>query len=229
MNLYHEILEEYFSCLKRVVLRYTGFKFYSLVLLCSLASSVLLVSTRTGALSLTNLLNGIWFEYLWTFWSSHLGFLLVFAVIFAAVIVFNILEGPFSRRVQLPVILSRQDIRTERMMSRLNWYLSGTFLGSFLVVVPIVHLWLPSWYNATVFVAGFVSSFVSAWVGWAQSCDREFIHRLGSYRFRGRPSFDTASMGAEPIEVKQELAHYDRLQQILATRVNAITQNHAVA
>jgi hypothetical protein len=181
------------------LLRYTGFKFYALLLLCCLACSVLLVAVRIGALSLPNLLNSIWLEYLWTFWTSHLWSLIVFTVIFIAVIALNILEGPFSRRVPLSLILSRQDNRTERTLSKVNWYLSAVFFAVFVMVVPIVHLWLPSWYNAAVFVGGLLSSFVSAWFGWARSCDKKYVHRLGDYRFRGAPSLYTASLGAEPV------------------------------
>ena len=211
---YPEFFEESISRMKRLALRYTGFKFYLLVLLCGFIWSILLTAFRVQALSPTDLLGVTWFEYLWIFWGSHPWFLLIFTIIFIAVIVLNVLEGPFSKRVLLLPALSHQDDRTRRLLGKLNWYLSGAFFLSFLMVVPVIHLWLPAWYSAAAFVAGLASTLISAWFALVRPDGKPHIQRLGRYRFRGAPSFNTASMGAEAMEVKRELAHYERLREV---------------
>ena len=215
MTNYADRFEEGVARIKRLGSRYTGFKFYLLILLCSFIASLLWTAHNVDALPPLNiLLTANWVEYLWAFWISHRWPFFIFVLLYSVVLLVNILEGAFEKRVIALPPLSDEDDRTKRTFRRLNRYMTIALFFAFILTVPVIHLWLPIWYSAAAFLIGLGSAIMSAWFSLALPTSKRYIERLGQYRFRGTPSFNTASMGAEAIEVKRELSHYERIREV---------------
>lgn len=200
------------AVLKRHLQRYSGFKLICLLLSTLFTISLLWTARRVEILpALPALLNRIWLEYIFVYWTSHPWLFLILIGTCWTLFVLNVLEGPFNRRIPPIPPLSGMD-RGERRVRRINRMLTIWIAFALLLVVPLLHLWFPIHGGTLGFILSFLGTLLSFVASVAPPRRVEEHKRLGTYTFRGRPSFNTASMGTEAIEVKAELAKYEEIR-----------------
>jgi selenocysteine lyase/cysteine desulfurase len=209
-----EFVDNIFSYIKRLSLRYSGFKFLGLLLSILFMASLLITASKVSALpTVPNLLTHTWTIYIFTYWTHHPLLLLFFSGAFFLIFGLNVMQAAFERRVPpLPPLTG--DKLNEHVIRRLNQGLCVILIISTMIAIPLLHLWLPTWSNTFLVIISTAGTFISFLPSFFHDSGANLRRRLGNYdfHFHGRLSFDTASMGAEAVQVKRELSHYEEIR-----------------
>jgi len=123
----------------------------------------------------------------------------------------DMLKGPFTKRMrrQVPHPL---DIRLERRLSRVSAGMTVVLGVLILGTIPALHLSLPAWQALAVPPFTLGVGVLSVWNVVVRSTRGETIRRLGSFSFESPPSFDVASSGPQPTEIRNEIDIYERVR-----------------
>jgi hypothetical protein len=137
---YRDLFKEPYPKLKRLASRYTGFKFYLLLLLCSFTVSLLVAARRAHAVpQLGTIFSFDWIEYISTFWISHPWVFGIFVLTYVATLLLNVLEAPFKERVLSIPPTAEEDDHFKRLFRRANRYMT-----IFIVPDALVQNYAPS-------------------------------------------------------------------------------------
>ncbi|MDI6791997.1 MAG: hypothetical protein QME81_03900 [bacterium] len=150
---------------------------------------------------------------MWEYWLGH-PFIFLFFVVFPlfAISGLNILETPFKERIP-PIPPIPADDAIDRKAEKVSsWFTICVLAPLALIAIPVLHLCIPKWIRIVSVLVMAGGGLTSYWTAIVRPEASRKVRPISKFTFRGKPSFDIASMGAEAVEVKRELSRYEAVR-----------------